>query len=49
MKIEHVKSSNGGMYLTFTLKNTGTALANAIRGISMGQGPVLSIQAITIK
>src|SRR3989338_5925546 len=48
MKIEHVKSSNGGMYLTFTLKNTGTALANAIRRISMGQVPVLAIDAITM-
>ncbi len=48
MKVEHVKSGNGGMYLTFTLKNTGTAVANAIRRISMGQVPVLAIDAITM-
>ncbi|VVC03610.1 DNA-directed RNA polymerase subunit D [Candidatus Burarchaeum australiense] len=48
MKLEHVKSDNGGMNLSFTLKDAGTAFANAIRRLSMGQVPVLAIDAITM-
>ncbi|RLG18435.1 DNA-directed RNA polymerase subunit D [Candidatus Micrarchaeota archaeon] len=48
MKVEKIKKSNEGLNLSFTLKKAGTAFANSLRRISMGQVPVLAIDGITM-
>ena len=48
MKAENAKISSDEMQMSFTLKNSGVAMANAIRRLSMGQVQIFAIDAITM-
>jgi len=48
IKIEDFKSTDGDLKATFVLKNSTTALANALRRTAMSQIPVFAIDLLTV-